>query len=471
MKKIILVLFSFLVFASALHSGASIPRATRPRRANRFRNSGLRRAYSNRESSNNVEDRSKQVKFRKLSDSSKNTKLSINQPSASSTRSPAIQPTKSSKGDINVQTKKTRQISNRPTVSFEFSRVETLKDLKHLQQETSSKRVAPSRPTDAKKDLYYDVIGLPPLSSDYGILTDSDTCYNDNNFTVGDKTCRWIGKANETIRQEHCVQNEVKTHCPQACGSCCKDDRTFAFNFTKNCNWLHNTIDTFRERQCARAEVRTFCPVACELCDPNTIVDDRSDLDCADDALFVVKTEEKDCEWIQARPEMHEKMCKRLVVQEACPVTCGMCREPITHVPSPSPSIDPSAFPTHRRSSNPSAITSLVHETSVFPSFTSSTVSPSSGRSNDPSMQDLQTLHPSAIGKFPSSIPTTTSDILSSGPSVDCFDDPSYEAPFGGDCGCELFQGTMCSDWSALLSCDQLDEIYDRCPESCGMCR
>ncbi|GFH49611.1 hypothetical protein CTEN210_06087 [Chaetoceros tenuissimus] len=51
-----------------------------------------------------------------------------------------------------------------------------------------------------------------------------------------------------------------------------------------------------------------------------------------------------------------------------------------------------------------------------------------------------------------------------------CANDESYESPFNGSCGCELFEGTDCNAWIALLNETQVAEIWTRCPESCGAC-
>lgn len=52
-----------------------------------------------------------------------------------------------------------------------------------------------------------------------------------------------------------------------------------------------------------------------------------------------------------------------------------------------------------------------------------------------------------------------------------CANDESYESPFNGSCGCELFEGTDCNAWISLLNETQVAEIWTRCPESCGACR
>lgn len=55
------------------------------------------------------------------------------------------------------------------------------------------------------------------------------------------RSCVWI-RFLESRRVEHCVDPKVLKECPQTCGACCDDDRTYKFinNFdvTVNCKWI-----------------------------------------------------------------------------------------------------------------------------------------------------------------------------------------------------------------------------------------
>ncbi len=69
-------------------------------------------------------------------------------------------------------------------------------------------------------------------------------CLNDNDFHMAGKpklTCQYIRK-DEGRRQEKCKLADVRAACPQACGLCCEDEKTFMFKSyddkDRNCWWL-----------------------------------------------------------------------------------------------------------------------------------------------------------------------------------------------------------------------------------------
>ncbi len=74
-------------------------------------------------------------------------------------------------------------------------------------------------------------------------------CLNDNDFREAGKpkvTCQYIRK-NERRRQEKCKLTDVRASCPQACGLCCEDEKSFKFKTRdgsddykdrKSCWWL-----------------------------------------------------------------------------------------------------------------------------------------------------------------------------------------------------------------------------------------
>ena len=235
----------------------------------------------------------------------------------------------------------------------------------------------------------------------------------------------------ESRRQDYCIDPKVAVNCPQTCGKCCEDDIDFTFTFTKNCEWLRkpNRPTETVERQCESADVQNACPIGCELCT-------ATDVGCEDDDTFVIKTEVKDCSWLaSASDDKRQKICTRIEIKDACPVTCDICQGKVTNEPSQVPSFPP----TDIVSSSPS----------VSPSASPVTSPPASLPS------EIPTCH------TPTKDPTTST-------KTQCADDPYYETPFGGSCGCELFQGTNCNDWGALLNETQLEEIWNMCPVSCA---
>ena len=140
--------------------------------------------------------------------------------------------------------------------------------------------------------------------------------------------------------------------------------------------------------------------------------------------------------WVRQRTNTQRmKVCNRFKVRNGCPVTCGFCQEIVTKEPNMFLSSIPSKLPTAREN-------------------------------------DLLLPTPS---KTPSASPSSASNCvpsLTAEPTFSCFDDPTFKAPFAGDCGCELFNGTDCLKWSALLDANQLEEVFRRCPVSCGLpCR
>lgn len=264
-------------------------------------------------------------------------------------------------------------------------------------------------------------------------------CINNSDFlTIDGLDCRWID-ADDIRRQDYCLDPIVQSNCPQVCGKCCQDDINFSFNFTKDCEWLRNpnTDAIAVERQCSKQDVQTGCPVGCGLCDA------INDLNCVDDPLFIVRTEVKDCAWLSTvSEERREKVCKKFFVQDSCQITCNMCRPNVTFQPSLVTTTSPSISP----SNNVTELQVQVNIPTYQPSANPST-------SLSPSSPDCD---------MPHRIPINDDINV-------CVDDPSYVAPFGGDCGCELFEGTDCNAWSALLDEQQLNEVWERCPVSCGV--
>ena len=283
----------------------------------------------------------------------------------------------------------------------------------------------------------------PPIAlSSASASAGTATCRNNNEYLTTDgNDCRWIGME-ESRRQEYCIDPKVAVNCPQICGKCCEDDAEFIFTFTKNCEWLRNPITPTEsvERQCASADVQNACPIGCGLCA-------ATDAGCEDDDTFVIKTVERNCSWFaSASDDKRQTVCTRIEIKDACPVTCDICQDNVTNEPSQVPSF----LPTDSLSSSPSN----------FPS-----VSPVMSPSASPS--DVISEIPSVSPSITPTCHTPPKDPTNS-TKTKCADDPYYETPFGGSCGCELFQGTNCNNWGALLNETQLDEIWNRCPVSCA---
>ncbi len=370
----------------------------------------------------------------------KSTKSSKLPKKSLSTKSPSNRSTFHSKSTSypSPKTKIAKNSSKISTRDFEVARVETLDDLMLLQQDNVNEK-------DEHDSQVF--VGLPIPHSP---LT-SHTCFDDHQFNLDGKSCLSIGTAHEAVRQEYCSIQEVHRACPLACGHCCEDNPDFTFVFTKDCEWLDTTKDEFRERQCFKKVVSEACPLACRLC-----TSDADKLDCKNDPSFIVKTEEKNCAWILDRPELHHKKCTRSDIQDACPMTCGLCKDKVTVAPT----LLPTSVPSFQLIS--SFDPNLPNPTSHPVSWNGTSESPSS---HTPSGAD--TSADFDIESNPSTSPSVPNNIVS-----ECLDDPLYIAPFGnGDCGCELFRGTDCKNWKDLLSCSQFEEVLNRCPSSCGTCR
>jgi len=314
-----------------------------------------------------------------------------------------------------------------------YAHAESLQDLdeilklgsSYLQQEQSD--VAPSNMSST----------MPPL--DEPVIASTFDCIDNKEFlTVDGFDCRWIDLEN-IRRQEYCTDASVQSNCPRVCGKCCQDDADFSYEFIKDCEWLRapNTDPIAVERQCAKQAVQRACPIGCGLCN-------ITDVNCQDDPSFIIKIDVKNCTWLgTVTEEKRAKVCaEKVFVQDACQVTCNMCRPDVSVHPSLEPSFWPSAKPT-------SIVTKV--QTTDMPSHLPST---------DPSTSSVDPTYPDC--ELPPKDPVEQ-DLKP------CVDDPTYITPFGGDCGCELFQGTDCNAWGALLDNKQLEEVWTRCPVSCGV--
>ena len=99
----------------------------------------------------------------------------------------------------------------------------------------------------------------------------------------------------------------------------------------KSCRWVRNK-EFRRVHQCKRVDVNTACPVSCGVC-------------CRDDVTYTFETDFgpiEDCAWIAKRPGVRgprycDEYLNKKVVKDACPLTCGLCKNSISVYPTVSP--------------------------------------------------------------------------------------------------------------------------------------
>ena len=107
-----------------------------------------------------------------------------------------------------------------------------------------------------------------PLPTPSGCLNNPDYLYNDEK----DHDCQWI-RNEESRRTRLCLESDVRTQCPQACGICCEDNSEYELinnlGNPKDCNWLGTKIrrqlkycDTYNNKEM----VRNMCPLSCDFC-------------------------------------------------------------------------------------------------------------------------------------------------------------------------------------------------------------
>ena len=79
-------------------------------------------------------------------------------------------------------------------------------------------------------------------------LPTSSGCSNNPKFLYNDERkhgCQWIRKV-ESRRTSLCLEADVRSQCPQACGICCEDNPEYELinnlGKSKDCNWLGKKI-------------------------------------------------------------------------------------------------------------------------------------------------------------------------------------------------------------------------------------
>lgn len=102
------------------------------------------------------------------------------------------------------------------------------------------------------------------------------SCKNDPNFRFKDKdnghSCQKI-RLKESRRQKFCKKEDVYEHCQLTCGACCEDDESYTFTtklgIIQDCKWIEKRTlrqseycDTFENGRM----VRDACPKTCGFC-------------------------------------------------------------------------------------------------------------------------------------------------------------------------------------------------------------
>lgn len=185
---------------------------------------------------------------------------------------------------------------------------------------------------------------------------------------------------------------------------------------------------------------------------------------CLNNSTFAFNNEvRKTCRWIRTNEARRQRLCKNSYVRLNCPQSCGLCCED-----------DPEYFFITKNSTRRTC--DWIGEKELQQRFCDR-------RKNGRMVRDACPLTCNfclpkvalpniTVSNEPSNSSVEAINTLSSAPSqVICQDNPLYNAPFQGDCGCNLVVGTNCSLWSVFLSDFQVAELFENCPVSCGTCR
>ena len=156
---------------------------------------------------------------------------------------------------------------------------------------------------------------------------------------ISSRDCQWIAKSKEN----RCSLEGASIECPDTCDQCsagpteapstaptrryhwCEDsDDRFGIDSIdwiknkKNCEWVKDKI----WNRCSYEEAKDNCPVLCDYCN------------CKDNpGQFVLASGETNtCEWAQR----DVVSCNDSRVESNCPLTCGVCDQPISLSPLPT---------------------------------------------------------------------------------------------------------------------------------------
>jgi len=115
---------------------------------------------------------------------------------------------------------------------------------------------------------------------------------------------------------------------PPTDGEGCLDDESFLLRGTegKTCDWIGKVLRR-KDRQCRKRVVKNACPETCGQCSTApTPTAAPVQGECLDDESFLLRgTEGKTCDWIGKVLRRKNRQCRKRVVKNACRETCGLC--------------------------------------------------------------------------------------------------------------------------------------------------
>jgi len=116
--------------------------------------------------------------------------------------------------------------------------------------------------------------GLP--LQDSGIWFDRPACLDSRDqipiANLSDQVCDDL----PLFSQDQCVEDNVRTFCPNSCGICCEDSegQILRLGVLRTCRQIRNDP----RNHCDSDNVATFCPVTCSKCSPNVSAKRTSEL-------------------------------------------------------------------------------------------------------------------------------------------------------------------------------------------------
>ena len=161
-------------------------------------------------------------------------------------------------------------------------------------------------------------------------LTCGRCCEDDTEFMYDNKDgdevdCAWT-EMEYSRSEEYCVEENVRSHCLKTCETCgekseSRNDENFRLDKAKNrgsCAWIGD-VDRRRVKYCVDEEVRTKCPAACGL-------------SCEDNQNFSFITEDgmsEYCGWIAVQASRVTAYYPQTLVSASCARTYNSCK---THI-------------------------------------------------------------------------------------------------------------------------------------------
>ena len=159
--------------------------------------------------------------------------------------------------------------------------------------------------------LYFAPLTLLLICSVSSVAT--ARCVNDLTYIIEGNTqpaCTWI-RESEDIRQELCLEGEVRMKCPITCGLCCVNDPRYAIKLgkgrTEKCSWLDTLTNKGKKRRCGEFSknqpVKDGCPLACGNCATEVIEKTLSPTRVTDTPTVVVIIQ------YSVRSQLHSTSC------------------------------------------------------------------------------------------------------------------------------------------------------------------